>query len=53
MSTMALTGLIILIVVVAVGITIKIYTRRQLRDMDGVSDTAIVHDGQNDRLVNK
>ena len=44
MSIMALIGLIAIIAIVVAGVIIKLYTKQVLRDMDGVGNTAIVHD---------
>ncbi|MGI6737567.1 MAG: hypothetical protein ACOX41_09770 [Anaerovoracaceae bacterium] len=42
MSTMAVIGLIALAAVIAVGVSFKLYTRRILKDMDGVGTEASI-----------
>ncbi|MEA4922532.1 MAG: hypothetical protein VB031_04100 [Eubacteriaceae bacterium] len=53
MSTMAVIGLIVLIAVVAAGTLIKMYTKRTLKDMDGVGNAAVVPREKADHLIRK
>ncbi len=41
MTGLQTAGLILLLLVLAAGIGIKIYTRRTLRDMDGLDETVV------------
>jgi len=53
MSTLAIAGLIMLIVVIIVGVVIKKYTTRKLDDIDGVSSIVITTEGKAARIINK
>lgn len=53
MSIMAIIGLVLLIIIIIVGTIIKIYTKRTLKDMDGVGNATVLSEDELDNVVIK